>query len=298
MHWFVSTPVISTVSAWTPRRTTSRFVLKNALRRTFSTIQSSGATSKLVVDLVAPGAPAQAAVAQERAQLHERPAVLDAARAVPRPDHGHAARPGTRRRAAASARSRAACARCRSRSSRTSPPGAGSRAGRRSRRARCGRARDPSGRVRRRVVTRAACRFCRIVDRLRHHDRGTRLAEDVDRELASRARRARPAGTRARCSARRRGRSRRRRRSRSACRPRAPARSRAGRRRPSRRSGRRACARRPRSRWRSSASRPTNSPLSKATNRSSPASSGVQSADMSTPQSRYAFSSRSESSAR
>ena len=46
MHWFVSTPPISTVSARRPRRTTSRFVLKKALRRIFSMIQSSGATSK------------------------------------------------------------------------------------------------------------------------------------------------------------------------------------------------------------------------------------------------------------
>ena len=43
MHWLVSTPVTRSVSVPSPRRITSRFVLKNALRRIFSTIQSCSA---------------------------------------------------------------------------------------------------------------------------------------------------------------------------------------------------------------------------------------------------------------
>src|SRR5262245_19459900 len=48
-----------------------------------------GGDLEVVVDLVSPGPAAQAAVAQEGAQLHERAAVVGAASAVPRPDHGH-----------------------------------------------------------------------------------------------------------------------------------------------------------------------------------------------------------------
>ena len=44
-HWFVSTPVMITVSAPSARRICSRLVWKNADRRVFSTIQSSGRAS-------------------------------------------------------------------------------------------------------------------------------------------------------------------------------------------------------------------------------------------------------------
>jgi hypothetical protein len=52
-----------------------------------------GRNLEVVVDLVSPRPPAEAAVAQEGAQLHERTAVVGAAGAVPRPDHGHARGP-------------------------------------------------------------------------------------------------------------------------------------------------------------------------------------------------------------
>ena len=42
-HWFVSTPPMRTVSAWSALRTVSSFVLKKADRRLFSTSQSSSA---------------------------------------------------------------------------------------------------------------------------------------------------------------------------------------------------------------------------------------------------------------
>ena len=130
------------------RSTSSRFVLKKAREPVLLDEPVVAAGLELVEDLVAPRPDAQAAVAQERAQLHERPAVLDAAGAVARPDDGDAALARRAARAASPARSRAACARCRSRTSRTSRPRAGSRSGGRCGRARCGPARDPNARLR------------------------------------------------------------------------------------------------------------------------------------------------------